>query len=139
MAGQIFNSIRHAKKCDKHPCQLPVHLLERLLLMSTEEGEVVLDPFLGTGTTALAAKRLQRHFIGFEKDAQYCQISTEKLKLENFVSKLGDSFVSFYLNEIVTLRDSDWNKLKTFFEIPEDIKEIDTQKIVKKQLLSLFV
>ncbi|WP_199765358.1 DNA-methyltransferase [Helicobacter felis] len=139
MAGQIFNSIRHAKKRDKHPCQLPVHLLERLLLMSTEEGEVVLDPFLGTGTTALAAKRLQRYFIGFEKDAQYCQIAAEKLKLENFVSKLGDSFVSFYLNEIVTLRDSDWNKLKTFFEIPEDIKEIDTQKIVKKQLLSLFV
>ncbi len=100
---------------------------------------MVLDPFLGTGTTALAAKRLQRYFIGFEKDAQYCQIAAEKLKLENFVSKLGDSFVSFYLNEIVTLRDSDWNKLKTFFEIPEDIKEIDTQKIVKKQLLSLFV
>lgn len=133
-----IHRIRHAKKRDKHPCQLPVHLLERLLLMGTEEGQVVLDPFLGTGTTALAAKRLQRHFIGFEKDLGYCQIATEKLKFENFVSKLGDSFVSFYLGEIVTLRDSDWNNLKPFFEIPLKVQDIDTQKIARKPLFSLF-
>ncbi|BCD46913.1 hypothetical protein NHP194003_01170 [Helicobacter suis] len=124
-----IHRIRHAKKRDKHPCQLPPHLLERLILMSMEEGEVILDPFLGTGTTAIAAKRLQRNFIGFEKDWHYCQIAREKVDTEKFISKLGNVYVSFYLHEVITLREYDWPNLKDFFEIPQIIKDIDTQKI----------
>ena len=55
-----IHRIRHNKHRDPHLCQLPVHLLERLILMSTDEGDVVLDPFMGTGTTAVAAARLGR-------------------------------------------------------------------------------
>ncbi|WP_163534766.1 DNA-methyltransferase [Helicobacter suis] len=124
-----IHRIRHANKRDKHPCQLPLHLLERLILMSMEEGEVILDPFLGTGTTAIAAKRLQRNFIGFEKDWQYCQIAREKVDTEKFISKLGNVYVSFYLHEVITLRECDWPNLKDFFEIPQIIKDIDIQKI----------
>ena len=55
-----IHRIKHNKYRDKHPCQLPIHLLERIILMSTDEDDIVLDPFLGTGTTAIAAKRLGR-------------------------------------------------------------------------------
>lgn len=127
-----IHRIRHAKYRDEHPCQLPPALLERIILMSTEEGNVVLDPFMGTGTTAIAAKRLGRNFIGLEKDETYCKISRQKVETENFVSKLGDCFVSFHLGEIITLRECDWEILKDYFIIPNDIKQIDTQKIVLK-------
>lgn len=124
-----IHRIRHSKYRDEHPCQLPIHLLERIILMGTEENDIILDPFIGTGTTALAAKRLGRNFIGFEKDEKYCEIANKKINSENFISKIDKYWVSFYLNEIVSLREEDWNILKDFFEIPKDIKSIDTQKI----------
>lgn len=124
-----IHRIRHSKYRDEHPCQLPIHLLERIILMSTEEHDIILDPFIGTGTTALAAKRLGRNYIGFEKDKKYCEISNKKLNFEEFISKIGESWVSFYLNEVVSLREEDWGILKQSFEIPKDIKNIDTQKI----------
>lgn len=124
-----IHRIRHSKYRDEHPCQLPIHLLERIILMGTEEKDIILDPFMGTGTTALAAKRLGRNFIGFEKDEKYCEISNKKINSENFISKIDKYWVSFYLNEIISLREDDWNFLKNFFEIPKDIKSIDTKKI----------
>lgn len=124
-----IHRIRHSKYRDEHPCQLPIHLLERIILMSSEENDIILDPFMGTGTTAIASKRLGRNFIGFEKDKKYCEIANKKVKSENFLSKIGECWVSFYLNEIVSLREKDWDMLKQYFEIPKDIKNIDIQKI----------
>lgn len=124
-----IHRIRHSKYRDEHPCQLPIHLLERIILMSSEENDIILDPFMGTGTTAIASKRLGRNFIGFEKDKKYCEIANKKVKSENFLSKIGEYWVSFYLNEIVSLREKDWGMLKQYFEIPKDIKNIDIQKI----------
>lgn len=124
-----IHRIRHSKYRDEHPCQLPIHLLERIILMSSEENDIILDPFMGTGTTAIASKRLGRNFIGFEKDKKYCEIANKKAKSENFLSKIGEYWVSFYLNEIVSLREKDWDMLKQYFEIPKDIKNIDIQKI----------
>ncbi|TQR31825.1 restriction endonuclease [Campylobacter sp. MIT 99-7217] len=124
-----IHRIRHAKNRDEHPCQLPIHLLERIILMSSEEGDLILDPFMGTGTTALAAKRLGRNFIGFEKDKIYCDIARTKLENENFISKIGNSWVSFHLKEVISLRECDWQDLKEYFSIPSNIKDIDTQKI----------
>lgn len=124
-----IHRIRHSKYRDEHPCQLPIHFLERIILMSSEENDIILDPFMGTGTTAIASKRLGRNFIGFEKDKKYCEIANKKVKSENFLSKIGEYWVSFYLNEIVSLREKDWDMLKQYFEIPKDIKNIDIQKI----------
>jgi site-specific DNA-methyltransferase (adenine-specific) len=56
---------------NRHPCQLPVQLLERLILLATQEREIILDPFMGTDTTAVAALRLGRKFIGFEQSKEY--------------------------------------------------------------------
>ncbi len=55
-----IHRVHHKKRHDAHPCQLPLALLERLILMSTDEGDLVLDPFLGTGTSAIAAKRTKQ-------------------------------------------------------------------------------
>lgn len=124
-----IHRIKHNKYRDEHPCQLPKHLLERIILMSTNKGDIVLDPFVGTGTTVIAAKRLSRKFIGIDIDEMYVNITKDKLSKESSNSKIGDIWVSFYLDKIATIRDIDWEKLVQFFLIPENIKDIDFKKI----------
>ena len=67
------------KKFGKHPTQKPVALLERILLASTNEGDLVLDPFLGGGTTLLAAFRLRRHSLGCELSAEFLSLSLRRI------------------------------------------------------------
>lgn len=134
-----IHRIKHNKNRDEHPCQLPVHLLERLILMTTDENDIVLDPFSGTGTTAIAAKRLRRKYIGFELDEQYAQISELKLNKTCAAQKIGASCVSWYLDEVVTLRDIDWSDIKSHYVIPKSMREIDNNKILlsDKQIKSI--
>ncbi|MEJ5295805.1 MAG: site-specific DNA-methyltransferase, partial [Fimbriimonadales bacterium] len=63
-----------------HPTQKPEALLYRIITLSSQPGDVVLDPFLGTGTTAVVAKRLRRHYIGIEQDPTYCQLAIQRLE-----------------------------------------------------------
>lgn len=133
-----IHRIKHNKYRDEHPCQLPIHLLERIILMSTDENDIVLDPFVGTGTTVIAAKRLGRRFIGIDIDKIYANITKNKLSKELPNSKVDDVWVSFYLDKIVTIRNIDWVKLARYFLIPENIKDIDFTKIkIKTQIRSL--
>jgi site-specific DNA-methyltransferase (adenine-specific) len=67
------------KKFGKHPTQKPVALLERILLASTNEGDLVLDPFSGSGTTVLAAFRLRRHALGCELSAEFLSLSLRRI------------------------------------------------------------
>jgi len=62
-----------------HPTQKPEALLQRVLLASTKTGDVVLDPFFGTGTTGAVAKRLRRDFVGIEADETYAEIARERI------------------------------------------------------------
>ena len=62
-----------------HPTQKPETLLARVILASTKRGDVILDPFFGTGTTGAVAKRLNRHFIGIEQDEKYVAIARERI------------------------------------------------------------
>jgi len=124
-----IHRIKHNKRRDTHPCQLPIHLLERLILMTTDEDDIVLDPFMGTGTTAVAAKRLGRKYIGIDIDEKYVNITKDKLSNESSRSEIDGVWVSFYLDGIVTIRDKDWKDLEPYFSIPENIKEIDFKKI----------
>ena len=72
------------KKEGKHPTQKPRYLLERIVLASTEEGQVILDPFCGSGTTGVEAVRLGRNFIGMDINEEYLEISRRRLeKAEN--------------------------------------------------------
>lgn len=128
-----IHRIKHNKYRDKHPCQLPIHLLERIILMSTDEADIVLDPFMGTGTTAIAAKRLGRKYIGFDIDENYVNITENHLSQEKPDSKIGDIWVSMYLSEIVTIRDKDWEKISGSFDLPTPKTLIDSIKISLKK------
>lgn len=63
-----------------HPTQKPLALMEKLVRLFTDPGETILDPFAGSGTTGVAAIRLGRNFIGWEKDPKYHAISLRRLK-----------------------------------------------------------
>lgn len=71
------------KKAGKHPTQKPEYLLERIIRASTEEGMLVLDPFCGSGTTGVAARKLGRKFIGLEMQEDYIKISRRRLEKTN--------------------------------------------------------
>lgn len=64
-----------------HPTQKPEKLIAKLLLASSKPGDVVLDPFLGSGTTSVVAKKLGRQFIGIEKEETYCLFAEKRLVL----------------------------------------------------------
>jgi site-specific DNA-methyltransferase (adenine-specific) len=68
----------HAERVD-HPTQKPLEIIERMVKASCPPGGVVLDPFMGSGTTAVAAQRLGRHFTGFELNQAYCDLLTARL------------------------------------------------------------
>jgi len=63
-----------------HPVQKPEKLIAKLILASSKQGDVVLDPFLGSGTTAVVAKKLGRVFVGIEQQEEYCQMAVKRLK-----------------------------------------------------------
>ncbi len=63
-----------------HPTQKPEALLHRVVLASSNPGDVVLDPFFGSGTTGAAARRLGRHYVGIERDPGYARLARERLK-----------------------------------------------------------
>ncbi len=71
--------LKNADGQKAHPTQKPEALLYRVLMASTNPGDVVLDPFFGTGTTGAVAKALRRHFIGIERDRRYIALARERL------------------------------------------------------------
>jgi site-specific DNA-methyltransferase (adenine-specific) len=74
------------KKFGKHPTQKPVALLERILLASTNEGDLVLDPFSGSGTTAVAALRTKRAAIGIEIESKYLEQTRKRIQERQFTT-----------------------------------------------------
>lgn len=67
-------------KINTHITVKPLHLIEHLVKLFSKEGSLVVDPFLGSGTTALACKNTNRRCVGIELNEEYCRISTERLK-----------------------------------------------------------
>ncbi len=65
-----------------HPTQKPLKLFHRLIEKYTKETDIILDPFMGSGTTAVACKQLNRNFIGFELNPDYCKIAEKRLAQE---------------------------------------------------------
>ena len=63
-----------------HPTQKPEKLIAKLILASSNPGDLVLDPFLGSGTTSVTAKKLGRHYVGIEREAQYCLWCEQRLE-----------------------------------------------------------
>ncbi len=65
----------------QHPTQKPEKLIAKLILASSDEGDVVFDPFVGSGTTAVVAKKLNRKFIAIEKEKEYVALTLKRLEL----------------------------------------------------------
>lgn len=64
-----------------HPTQKPEKLLAKLILASSNENDVILDPFLGSGSTSVTAKKLNRHYVGIEQNEQYCVWAEKRLEM----------------------------------------------------------
>jgi modification methylase len=72
--------LRDGKGVKSHPTQKPEALLHRVLLSSTDPGDIVLDPFFGSGTTGAVAKRLGRRWIGIDRDEAYAKVALERIR-----------------------------------------------------------
>lgn len=66
------------KKQGKHPTQKPIEILEKLILASTDEGDLILDPFNGSGTTGIAATRLNRKYIGIDNEKEFLDLTIRR-------------------------------------------------------------
>jgi site-specific DNA-methyltransferase (adenine-specific) len=75
------------KKDGKHPTQKPLGLLERVIKASTKEDDLILDPFNGSGTTGIAAKMLNRKYIGIEQEEEYLELTKRRLERLNNETK----------------------------------------------------
>ena len=71
---------RSSKERTPHPAQFPIAVIERIIRASSNPGEIVLDPFIGSGSAAIAALDLQRPVIGFELKAEYCKMAAKRIK-----------------------------------------------------------
>lgn len=80
--GNIFKEVRLCGDRPEHPHQKPLNLIYNLINMCTPPDALILDPFLGSGTTAVAAIRTGRQFIGFEIDPHYCEIAERRIRDE---------------------------------------------------------
>jgi len=88
-----IHRIRHKRDRDAHPCQLPDKLMDRIIRLATNPGGLVFDPFCGAGTTAIAARKLGRHFVTTECDANYVRITKAKLAAMQEHADLFGEFV----------------------------------------------
>jgi len=101
---KVFNAhckntvLRHSNGTRKvHPTQKNIELFKELILDNSNEDEVIFDPFLGSGTTAVAAINTNRNFIGIEKEWEYCEIANERIKEAiELKSKEGEKAVGIY-------------------------------------------
>ena len=92
------------KKHGKHPTQKPVQLLERIILASSNEGDLVLDPFQGSGTTGIVSSRLGRKYIGIDLNTEYLDISVKRIRDDQSLfnnQELIESEISKYLQDAV--------------------------------------
>ena len=71
-----------------HPAAFPLQLPERCIKLFTYEGDIILDPFMGSGTTAIAAIKAERNYIGFEISPKYYKIAQERINIEKSMPTL---------------------------------------------------
>jgi len=85
--NRVNNMTKNKLGLTNHPCIYPTPMIERIIKMTTDKGDVVLDPFLGSGTTIVAAEKLNRIGLGIELDEQYAEI-IEKRVINEAVKEL---------------------------------------------------
>jgi DNA modification methylase len=105
----------------EHPAMFPKELAYRVIRLFTDEGDIVLDPFLGSGTTAVAAVETNRNFIGIERMKKYAEIATKNVQN----AQQSELFSADTQKSIITQQELEFDsenletKEKVFFDIPE--------------------
>lgn len=89
------------KENTEHPTQKPEKLYAKLILASSEAGDVIFDPFMGSGTACVTAKKLGRHYIGVEIDEEYCLLGAKRLEMAEH-----DSTIQGYADGVFWERNS---------------------------------
>lgn len=79
---RVNNMTKNKLGLTEHPCIYPTAMIERIIKMSTKKGDIILDPFLGSGTTLVAARKLERIGLGIELDERYSDIIEKRIKNE---------------------------------------------------------
>jgi len=87
---------RSSKERTDHPAQFPSALIERIILACSNPGDLVLDPFMGSGTTALVASRLGRRVVGFELSSRYLEIAIDRIEEEREEERIADIQVPLF-------------------------------------------
>ena len=105
------------KRYGKHPTQKPEALLDRILRASTNPGDLVLDPFCGSGTTGVACARLGRRFVGIDLESLYLAIAVARLCDEITSTQLTFSFSTISIGEIWLKTQSDEQRQTTWAQI----------------------
>lgn len=90
----VYNRVFHSKSVRNklHPTQKPLEIFERLIRLTTSPGDAVLDPFLGSGTTAVAAKKLGRIYVGIERNDEFFDIAQKRIEAVLSPQKEPDLF-----------------------------------------------
>lgn len=118
------------EKQDKHIAMFPEELPKRLIKMFSFVGETVLDPFLGSGTTSLAAMKLGRHSIGYEINENFLPIIKEKLGINNFILTKDNIFEIIFQEKTKINYQEEIQKLPYVFSDPKRLnKKIDPKKL----------
>lgn len=79
--NELYNRVDHSQPLSQkeHPTQKPISVMEKFVILSSNEGDVILDPFMGSGTTGVAAEKNNRRFIGFEINKEFYEIASNRL------------------------------------------------------------
>lgn len=106
-----------------HPTQKPEKLLAKVILASTRPGDVVLDPFLGSGTTAVVASKLGRHFYGIEREEEYALLALKRLKMA-----MEDPSIQGYQDGVFWERNTWMDQMKKQQETEEQTSLFDWEE-----------
>lgn len=84
----VIESPVETTKDNKHPAVYPLYIIQELIKLLTKKGDIVLDPFNGSGTTCIAAKSLKRHYIGIDINPEYVRLAKERVKNIKYETEL---------------------------------------------------
>jgi site-specific DNA-methyltransferase (adenine-specific) len=130
---EILPPAREEKRFGKHPAQKPVALLERILLASSDEGDLVLDPFMGSGTTLLTAFRLRRRAFGCEFDLTSISLALRRICADMVQVEISVSCVHFSVDPPSRSVDRSNSALFRAVQMPAE------PKLVHRELRFYFV
>lgn len=96
---------RASKERTAHPAQFPIAIIDRIIKASSNKGDLIIDPFIGSGTTAIVAQNLQRFAVGFELREDYCEIAAARIERATGLIRTGGAQTSIFGVEQLELDD----------------------------------